>query len=300
MNEAIEGTFALDGLIEGRIPERADAKDLLHEWIGFAAKAKLKFSLELEGNSFSLLADNSPIQVAKLEAAPDEAVANALTELLRIFPAAERRHVISTIRTVEYGKGTEVQTVYAVGPDGAVQSRQRTVDAKTTPAPRQLTVREKFRIAAIGLVIALLVLSISSIFVDYRAALNSIIDAVRGFDPGAVEVEAGGFQDYLAVENKEAQRGGKELILTLKRTEAFPVKEADLQRLLDGAGKSIPARMTLEALARGYVHCEYFDKKNELLGFTEQRISGLRENETIKLVLPLPAGRRLARVVIAP
>ena len=90
MNEAIEGTFALDGLIEGKIPERADAKDLLHEWIEFAAKAKLKFSLELEGTSFSLLADNNPVQVAKLEAPPDEAVANALTELLRIFPADER------------------------------------------------------------------------------------------------------------------------------------------------------------------------------------------------------------------
>jgi len=297
MNEKVEGTLVLDGLLEGKIPRQPGAEGRLREWVAAVASANLRFSLELEGGSFSILADNRPIPAEDLAPSPTERIAAAVGELLKLFPPQERRSIFSTLRSVEYRAGAEVQTMYAIGADGAIRVRERTVEAATTRALRPLGRREKLRIGLIGVVVALLVFLVSSIFVDYRAVLDRILEAVVPPDAAALKVETGAFADYFSVEQKSF-RGGKAAVLTLKRGKAFPLDEAAVEELLAKAGKSVSARLAVEALARGYVRCEYFDKKDKFLGFTTQRISGLREAESIELVLPLPGEGRLARIVI--
>lgn len=297
MNEKVEGTLVLDGLIEGKVPAAA-GEGLLREWVRSAASDKLRFSLEIDGGSFSILAENRPVPAADLTPTPAEKIAEVLHELLKIFSPQQRSSVFSTLRSTEYRQDAEVQTIYGIGPDGTIHIRERTVEAATKAATRPLSRREELRIGVIGLAVALLVFLASSVFVDYRAIFDRIREAIVPPNPDELKVETGAFAEYLTVEKKAFARGGKAVILTLKRGKAFPADEAAVDKLLAAAGTSVSKRLTVEALARGYVRCEYFGKKGKFLGFTTQRISPLRESETIDLALPLPSSGRLARVVI--
>ena len=51
MNLKTEGTFVLEGLIEGTPPRLADFQGDLDRWIRSTAGRKLRFGLETEGNS---------------------------------------------------------------------------------------------------------------------------------------------------------------------------------------------------------------------------------------------------------
>ena len=139
MSDKVEGTFVLDGLLEGVTPEHANAEDRLREWAATAAFLKLPFSIEFDANRFSILADDNPIPLSRLGPNPADTVTGLIDELLELFPDDDRRHLLSTIRSVEYGKGVAVQTLYAVGPDGKTQTRARTVEAATEAASPRLS-----------------------------------------------------------------------------------------------------------------------------------------------------------------
>ncbi|MBM4042214.1 MAG: hypothetical protein FJ290_27265 [Planctomycetes bacterium] len=298
MSEKVEGTVILDGLLEGRVPDASDAAAALRQWVSFAESLGLRFSLELEGSALSLLADDRPFTADALGGAPSAVIADALRQLLKLFPAPDRAHLFSTLRSIEYRKGLEVRTLYAIAPSGELDVRQEAAEARTTPAPQPLTRREKLRQIAMGILVAAAILGISAIFVDYRALFSSIADAARPLDPEKIEVDTQAFKDYFTVEGKRVARGGRALILTLKRTPAFPLKDADCQALADKAGNALPARLSLDAIARGYVRCEYFNKSGEFMGFTLERIRGLRDQESIELPLPVAGRRDLQRIVI--
>ena len=115
-------------------------------------------------------------------------------------------------------------------------------------------------------------------------------------------MDAGAFKDYFTVERKMVAPGGRSLLVTLKRTKAFPVKESDFETLAEKTTKTLSGLLPLETLYRGYVRCEYFGKldgrPNEFLGTTVERIRGLAATETIELSLPLIGRGDLKRIVI--
>ncbi len=298
MSEKVEGTVILDGLLEGRVPDAPDAAAALRQWASFAESLGLRFSLEIEGSALSLLADDHPFAADALGGSPSTVIADALRQLLKVFPIADRARLFSTLRSIEFRKGLEVRTLYAIAPGGELDVRQETAEADTTPAPQPLTRREKLRQAAMGILIAAAILGISAIFVDYRALFSSIADAARPLDAAKVEVDAQAFRDYFTLEGKQVARGSRALVLTLKRTAAFPLKDADYPALADKAGNALPARLALDAIARGYVRCEYFGKSGDFLGFTTERIRGLRGQESIELPLPVAGRKDLQRIVI--
>jgi len=298
MSEKIEGTFYLDGLIEGRMPDAPETADRLEEWVRFAAGVKLKFSLEIDGGSFNILADNTPLAVDAMEEDPAQVISQALDELLKVFPSDRRSQVLSTVRSVEFRKDAEVQTLYIVGPDGTIDTRERTLEARTKAPPQKLTGKDRLRLAGIGLVIAVLIFLVSAIFVDYGEVLGPLIKGFTPFDVKTLKVDATAFQEYFTVEKTELKPGGKAVILTLKRTKTYPLTDADFEKLL-AEKKSLRGRLTLDALARGYVRCEYFGgKDNRFLSFIPRRISHFRKKETLELTLPLPVDHRLTRVVV--
>ncbi len=292
-----EGTLIVDGLLEGKLPPSPEAAERLRQWVCSAAEVGLVFSVEIDGGSFSLLADTKPIAADPLGTDPAAKIADLLDGLLEVFPLPQRQHVNSTLRTKEYRRGQEVQTLFAVGSDGAVEMQERVVEAQTIAPPRPRTRKEIVRLVLLGVAVVLLVLLVSSIFVDYPALLDRVIEGVTPFDADSLQVDTGSFGDYLTVEAKERADGGKGVVITLKRAEAFPVTEADLKRLLAEAGDSPSAHLAVEALARGYIRCELFNKDGGFLGSSMQRIAGLREQETVKIAVPLPRKERLARVV---
>ncbi len=119
----------------------------------------------------------------------------------------------------------------------------------------------------------------------------------EGEDLEKIQVDASTFKDYFTVDRKLVGPGGRTLILTLKRAKGFPLKDADFERIPEGSPR-ISALLPFEAVARGYVRCEYFTQKNEFLGFTFERIRGLAERETIEVSLPISGRRGLHHVVI--
>lgn len=297
MTQKLEGTLQLDGLLEGKINALPDGPNRLAEWVKFAASLGLPFTLEIDGASFSLLAGRQTLRVADLGGEPTETLVNALNQLVKAFPDTQRQEIYSTIRSTEYRPKLEVQTLYAMGPEGKIQPQQRSQAAETTPPPRPMSGKEKVRMAALGLLAVLVVLAISSIFIDYRTLLGDLRDRIMPYNAEAIAVEAGPFENYFSVENR--RRGqGPSLLIDLKRSDDFPKTDEDLNRLYTQAGSSLPNRLAVESMASGYVRCEYYDKDGKYIGFTTERIGQLKQDDTTTLRLPLPADRRPAKVVI--
>lgn len=291
MTDKVEGTLVISGMAEGKIPNRPEVQQRLHEWVKFANSLNLRFHLEVDGNSFSLLGDNTPVEIDDIGPDPTTKIADALREFLKVFTQDERRGVFSTIRSSEFRKDTEVQTLYNIGPDGDVLVRERTAEAQTTEPPRKLTRREKLRYGAIGLGVALAIFGISALFVDYGALFHKAVDKITPFNVGEFKVELGTFRSYFTVEKKSKAGNGKVVLVTIRRTDRFPQSDSSVERLMSEAKESLPARLTVEALARGYVRCELFADKDEFLGYSMQRISGLREKASVTLAIPLPPKR---------
>jgi hypothetical protein len=288
MTDKVEGTLIIKGMAEGRIPDRPDVEKRMKEWVKFAESLGLRFHLELEGGSFSLLADAAPIQLGDIEADLTTRTADALREFLKVFTPDERRAVFSTIRSSEYKKDSETQTLFNIGPDGDIQVRQRTVEAETAAPPRQLTLKEKLRYGIVGLGVALLIFAISAFFVDYGALFNQAVEQIKPFRPGELRVDPGPFRSFFTVEKIAATSDGRAMLLTLRRTDRFPRSESAIESLASESQDSVTSRLRAEALARGYVRFEMFDARGEFLGHTMQRISGLSSDTTATLVLPLP------------
>jgi hypothetical protein len=296
MNQKTEGTLVLDGLLEGRLPPDPKVIERVRAWIDFAARLGLRYSLETDLNSFSILADDRPISVAQLRPDPARCIADALDELLKVFPEDERAALVSTIRSEEYRPGVAVRTLYVVGGDGTIQTREEQVEASTVAPPRQMSRREKLKLIGIGIGVAALLLAVSALFVDYPALFGRLREAVSPLDAQALPVDLGPFAQFFAVETRELRKGGRELVLTLKRTDAFPRTTEGCQRLIAQAEDAIGQRLAIEALARGYIRCEMFDKEGHCIGFSTERIAALRHEETVELALPLPRQVRLARL----
>jgi hypothetical protein len=298
MSEKIEGTVVLDGLIEGPLGS-PQVEEGLREWARAAADDGLRFSLAVEGGTFNILAVNKPVPADQLGSDVAARVERAIRDLRKLLPPDSLKGLFSTLRSTEYRKGQEVQTLYVIAPDGALRRGQRIVEADTAAPPPPVTRKDKVKMAVTGVVVALLVLAVSSIFVDYRAMLGNLRERFTPLNPDAIQVEAGPFAAYFAVEKKSSSGGGRAAVLTLKRTAAFPITPEDCQHLMDGeAGEDLASRLAVEALARGYVRCELYGKDDEFLGVTQERIAELRRKETFDLSVPMPPDRHPTRIVI--
>lgn len=298
MSEKLEGTVSLDGLVEGPLPDDPGIEDGLEGWKRAVEPLGLSFHLEIRGGTFSLLPPPRPVPAGPLGAAPHEGIRQALDRLLGLLPAGSRGRVFSTLRSAEYRKGEEVQTLYLIDAQGAVQARSRVVEAATTPAPSSLPLPARMRRAAVGLVAALAILGVTSLFVDLRGLFGEVADALRPADAGRIPVDADAFRAFFTVEGKRIGSGGGSLVLTLRRTAGHPRTDADLSQAIERAGRSLPGRLALEAIASGYVRCELFDAEGRFAGFTLERVKGLRDRETIEVAVPLPERRRIGRIAV--
>ena len=55
----------------------------------------------------------------------------------------------------------------------------------------------------------------------------------------------------------------------------------------------------MEALARGYARFEFFTAGPEFLGSVQARLAGLKDHETIRIILDVPGKRQLRSVVLS-
>ena len=297
VSEKIEGTLLLDGMIQGRTNRPEQVETMLRSWVRAAHEQGLPFSLEMEGASFSILAGNQPFEAAALGKDPAAAICRNLSDLVRDLIPPERAELLSTIRSVEYGRNCEIQTIYSVDPTGSVDSHQRTVSTQTVAPPQKMSRRDMVKQALLGLLVAAALLGISSLFVDYHKFFSKFVDSVTPFDPQKVAVNADAFAPYFTVKDRQADTSHRAFALTIQRTDAFPKDDADADRLFQKA-PTLASRLAVEALARGYVRVEYFGKDNKIIASDMIRVADLRTAAETVLLLPLPADQPLTAVTL--
>jgi hypothetical protein len=297
MSEKIEGAMALDGMIQGRTNRPEQVEGMLRSWVKAAHEQGLPFSLEMEGASFSVLAGNEPFEAQSLGKDPAAAICRSLAELVRDLIPPERAELLSTIRSVEYGRNCEIQTIYAIDPSGGVESHQRTVKTQTVAPPQKMSRRDMVKQGLLGLLVAGALLGISSLFVDYHKFFSRFIDSVTPFDAQKVAVNGDAFAPYFTLKDKQADTSHHALAITIQRTDAFPTNDADADRLAQKAS-TLSARLAVEALARGYLRVDYFGKDNKFLYSEMVRVAELRTDPQMVLMLPLPPDQPLTAVTL--
>lgn len=299
-SEKIEGTLVLDGLIQGRLADDNDeviAK--LHEWVKFLAGLGVHFSLQTAGATFSLLPDNRPLPAQPLGQQPEDSLQQAIEQLAQLFPEPQHGQLFSTLRSNEYRKGEEVQTVYTLV-QGAVRRHSRTVEADTTPPPEPISTKEKVKLGAISAGIFVAVLAVAMLIPGVRAMFGEVVDVVRPFHADEIKVELGQYKKFftLSVDDKESNRA--EWFLRFKRTADFPKNNQQLDEAAKAAGESVAGRLAVESLARGYVQADLFDAENKFLGTINLRIADLQKDSSIEGKVPVPQKTKPARLVLIP
>jgi len=294
----VEGTIGIEGLIEGKLTG-ADDVQRVREWVAFAKTHGLCFSLEVDGSSFSLLADTGSLAVARLGGDAAGTVRRALLQLARAFEDVASAGLFSTLRSREFRPGTEVQTLYVFRTGGEVLAQERCVDAETVSPARPRTRRETVRLVLLGLLVFAVVIGVSTLFVDYGALFTQVTGAALPIDAEKIEIRRGALREYLEVEAIRARRlkSGFEVTLRISRGAAYPKDGAALGRALRDVAGYYERRLCLEAIARGYARCEFFDEKGAYLGFFDTRIDlAGTKSATVQVLV---AGRtRPARIVL--
>ncbi len=299
MSEKTEGTIGLDGLIEGQLPtEVPDFEAHLKDWVRLLARMGLQVELEVDGSSFNLLASPRRVAVSRLGGPPAHQIGQAVEQLVQAFPDVAQSQVFSTLRSVEYRTNEEIQTVYVIRPDGTVETPQRSVEAATTPPPKPPTKGEWLRVFLGGLALIAVVFGLSSIFVDYGSLFRSLWHRVVPIDAEALDVDASRFSAYFEVTKRERGPQSKFVRLTLAATSAYPKSPEAFEAAYAAPDLSFERRLTLDALARGYVTFEVFDEDGKHLASRRLRIRALGDEETLVVDVYVPRDPRPERLVL--
>jgi hypothetical protein len=281
----VEGTVVLNGLIEGPLPDDPAVRDRLRTWVRDVARLGLEFQLETAGGSFSLLPDNQPRAVQPLGDSPHEAIRQMVEQLLEPWPRDAAGRVTSTLRSSEFRRGEEVQSVYLIGPGGSVRVEQRTVAADTQTPPRPPSPRELVRMLLVGIVLAAALFGVTSLFVDVPALARQLIGTMRPVQADEVEIDDSAYRAYFRAGIERVTSDA--LTLKLQRTPQFPTTDAELQQAADAAEGSIKQWLAVAALARGHVQCDLYDDNEKYVGTGTVRISNLRESKALTVQVPL-------------
>lgn len=297
-HDKTEGMILLDGLIEGRLSGDEAVQAKLETWVEFAATLGLKFNLDMSGSAFSVLPDNHPTSVQKLGPSPEDAVRQAIEQLVGVLPQQDRASVFSTLRSAEYRTGEEVQSLYVVEPGGKVQVQSRSVAAKTVAPPKPVSVKERVKLAIIGLVLALSIFGILMLFPPVREKFAEFIGSIKPVTVEKVTISVESFGDLIKATPKEFSQGSRVLIITIERGKDYPTTEVLLEEAYAKAD-TLSKKLALESLARGYVRVELIDVEGNIFADGEFRIRDLNTKEVIELKVPVTAGekkRKLDRV----
>ncbi len=297
MSMNVEGTLVMDGLIEARLPDDAQFEEKIREWVKLAKSVGLSFILEVDGRSFNLLPLEEPVQSTQIGANPSEAIAELLRQLLGALPKALRGKVISTLRSEEFKKDCAIQTVYLVK-NGHIMPDQRTVDSQTIPAENPLAGKERAKLIGIGIATAIALFLISSVFIDYRNLISQTLEQVSPINPKTIQIQAKTFEGYFSIKKVTVPRSQRYLEVTIQRGKRFPSEKASSPEVSLGNKIDNHERLALEAVTKGYIRCEFFDKKGKFMGYSMERIKDLRQNKSIALRLPVSRKHRPSKVVL--
>lgn len=291
------GTYRLDGMLQG--PLAAGEDQGLSAWADSAKAAGLLFHLRVEGGTFSFVADPVVRKSSGLKGGDLENVmAAGLNALLELLPPQQRSGCFSTLRSEEFLPGTAVQTLYPVGQDGRIHSEQRTADIDTDEAAPEITPASLRRAVLPSLVALLLVLFVSTFFIDYRRLFSDARERLAPLkkEELVVRLETGG--DYLAFDLKEVDNKRNTLVFKLGRGPGWDAAMATSPA--DASAGGWKEYTTLLAIRQGRLRIGLHDKEGKLLVTREIDVRGLMEKESFEIAVVAHPEERIATVVLFP
>jgi len=298
MNANVEGTIVLDGMVEGTLPGVDSPETWLRDWVSLAAQAGFRFSLEIEGGRFSLLADETPLAASGIGPDPADTLREALSALFSGLPQADRGSVFSTVRSVEYKPGAETQTLYTANQDGTVSVEQRTLETQTVSPEKPLTREQKLIGALVAVGVLLVVLVVLALTGVLQSISRDFWQAIVPLDTAGIEVDTSAFGERLGSGEVTMAPGGQRmLVVVLERGDEYPESPADLEKAFAEAA-DLGERLALEALARGYVRCEVFDANGKFYAQKTCRVKDLARVDEVEVLVPLPRRERPGRIVV--
>ena len=210
------GTFRLDGMLRGPTPDPHTVQDI-ESWVATARKGGCLFHLSVDGAEFSLVPDPAAQPTSKLPNEDlDTILAEGLESLLKLLPPESLPSVFSTLRSEQFHPGEAIQTVYALSPDGTVNTEQRTVDVQTEDPPPELTFANVKKAIIPTLLIVVVLLFISSFFINYSKLRSEAKDTFVPLKKEEVTIENKSVSDYIVVDLTDVEKG-KMLHFEIKR-----------------------------------------------------------------------------------
>jgi hypothetical protein len=292
-NPKTVGTFVMDGMLQGRLPDSPEFSDRVQEWLDERGKQTLLFDYTVEGSNFSLLADDAPKSGGGLPPGGiQEHLSQAFQKFIELLPAEQRMHVMSTLRSTEYRPDTAVQTIYIVAPPGVIKVQERPVDATTiTPAP-QLSTSSKVKMAAIGIGGAVFLLLPSSFFIDWKSWFFDRADELVPLKLEEITLETQAFEGFIGFEKAriDKKRGG----LIIHATTGPDWIAAVSSTAPDTT--SWKRFFAIAAIKKGSFRCDMFDLKGQSMGSATVFIEPLLKSPETDFFLPLPK-RKVHRIV---
>ena len=291
----IEGTFYLDGLLEGKIVAEDQASHI-DRFVEQAAQEGLIFNLSIKGHYFSLLPDCQPMTLASSESA-HALLERKLDGLLRHIATNDRMELMSTLRSVEYQSGQAIQTLYLIDSYGQISLEQRTVPAQTVAPARPLTRRQKIKLGGIILLACIVIISLSTLVVPYPQLLKKAISNIKPVDLDSVTVSATDFAPLFSIDSLGLNQDHTELIITCKTTEAYPKDANALNQAWRQSESSLSQTLVYESLARHILRCELFNDTGTLI---MQKVCPIRwSSEQVDcFFIQVPFDRSVARINI--
>jgi len=292
----LEGTFHLDGLIEGPVFSQDD-ENLIKAFLRRAQRHGIAFHLSTDGGRFSLLPDTSPVRLPPTARSADALIVAELEKWLAEYTPEERSRIMSTLRSVEYVPRGEKLTLYGIHPAGKVTVEQRTIEADTIPPAPPPDLKAIARKALLAAAVLVILIAVSALFVPYRAIAAKTWRAARPLDPKRLIIDAAPYADFLQIGEVALEKKSGMIMLTLVPTQNFPRTEEQFDLQWNAADASLHERLAIEAMARGYLTCEFFDEKGAFISHHTCRMLPAKSRPELFYIL-VPWNRSVHRIRI--
>ncbi|MBI5361292.1 MAG: hypothetical protein HZA48_12010 [Planctomycetes bacterium] len=287
------GTVVLNGLLEGHLPPDENKVLLIRQWVEFAKKNHLCFSLEMELNSFNILADNTPIPADLFNGQTQERIVSVLNELIKIFTPELRKKIFSILRSVEYRNDVKIETAYFLNASGNIDFKSRETELlhgeKAQPTAGQAPKTGSRQAMWMVLSVILIAFAASTFVFDYKKTWHNFISSFKAVIPDEIGIDTADCADYIDVRKGIMLNSGSLLELKISRGKNFPLtfEKYSEEKARIAEKKSISGHMMLESIADGHVCFEYYDNEKKLFFTAEIRIKTLFEKQEITISIPI-------------
>ncbi len=278
-----EGTMLFNGIIQG-VMASPDEKSTLTEWLESAAELGIEFSPDFTQLHYNLMPANELLQADKVGDAPEDVVGQILEQLWTAMEPGDAFNLTSTLRSIRFTEGEEIQTVYVYSLDGTISLQQQVLEAATTPQSQPL--------GSTALIWRFGIAAVLAVLIFFLVRYTGIGGYLKGFSEASnqsvstkIKVESD-FEDYFEVGEIDRARDpktGSLLKFTLKRTEKYPTSDEEIDELYKDPENSLKTKLLLESLQSGSVKFELYDEENTSLQNGTFSVADLMEDESIEV-----------------